>query len=374
MSNRGPFPGIFLLSLAVILVTWGLLTVFNTSSAEIIDRSDTRSIYGVLAKQGAYAFLGGLGALFAWRYGPEWFEKNALWIGCGIVFLLLACFIPGISAPANGAARWIRLGPASFQPSELFKIFIPIFFLAGWRKYPNPTFLQFLAGMGILALPIGLILAEPDNGTALLCTAEVVLLLFLSRMPIKYWLIPLTAVLILGVGVASRMPHVHRRIEIFLHPERDLQGKGHQPYQARIAVGSGGLTGRGLGNSLQKLEYLPEAQNDYIAAIVAEETGFLGIIVLHGLYAAWLLVGIRIALMQKNKFNQTLVLALITLIVAQALVNLAVVCGLLPSKGINLPLFSQGGTSLLCYLFCTGWILHFALPSRKEPLLNPSIK
>jgi cell division protein FtsW len=355
---------------ATLLVIWGLLTVFNTSSAEIIDRAQARSTHAALLKQSAYAFLGLVAAAAAWWVGLEPLMKRPWLLWTLICVLLAACFFPGIGQAANGAARWVRLGPLSLQPSELAKLSLPLLSVAWLRAVPQLTFWRFARIMTSLAIPIGLILLEPDNGTTLIALFLVALILFLGRVRYQYWALPMCLVLCSALGIASQMPHVHRRLEIYLNPEADLKGKGHQPYQARIAAGSGGLAGRGLGQSLQKLEYLPEAQNDYIAAIVAEETGFIGMTGLIALYSTILLGGTWIALRCKG-WDQVLALSLVALLAIQAFLNLGVVSGVLPSTGINLPLFSQGGTSLLCNLILIGWIVHLGYP--RTILNNPRV-
>jgi len=154
----------------------------------------------------------------------------------------------------------------------------------------------------------------------------------------------------MGGAVAYNMPHVHNRIQVYLHPELDLRGKGHQPHQAKIAAGSGKLLGRGLGESLQKFNYLPEARSDYIAAIYAEEMGFIGVLALIALYITMTACGLYIAIQSKEKGAFLLAATLTFLISIQAFLNLGIVSGLLPSKGMTLPFFSQGGSSLMVNL------------------------
>ena len=160
-----------------------------------------------------------------------------------------------------------------------------------------------------------------------------------------------------GAVFASQLPYVTARLNVYLHPELDLKGKGHQPYQAKIAAGSGGMLGRGPGNSLQKLSYLPEAQNDYIAAIYAEEFGFMGVIVLLALYSAIAYIGFYAALHAADRAGFYFGGAVLFLICFQAFLNLGVVSGLLPSTGLNLPFFSQGGSSLMANLVGISFLL-----------------
>ena len=207
---------------------------------------------------------------------------------------------------------------------------------------------------------MGLILIEPDNGTVAIILSSLLVLFLLTKIRLLYWGLPLLVLSVIGSIVAFQMPHVHDRIQIYLHPELDLQGKGHQPYQAKIAAGSGGVWGRGLGESLQKLNYLPHARSDYIAAIFAEEFGFIGILVLVVLYMAIGYLGFSIAMKSHNLAAFYTVSILTFLICFQAFLNLGVVSGLLPSKGVNLPFFSQGGSSLLANFMVVCIILNIS--------------
>jgi cell division protein FtsW len=161
------------------------------------------------------------------------------------------------------------------------------------------------------------------------------------------------------------MPHVSSRIKVYLHPELDIRGRGHQPYQAKIAAGSGQLLGKGLGESMQKLNYLPEARSDYLAAIYAEEFGFVGVLGLISLYLVITFAGFFIAIKARDKIGFYLALIMTFLISFQAFLNLGVVSGLLPSKGITLPFFSQGGTSLIVNLMALFLVLSVAASSKE---------
>jgi len=358
-SRSLAIPAQLLLCSALILALWGLLTVFNTSAAEIVDRLEDRPLYGAVLKQAIFALMGLGCGIVSYRYGYGSFIKNPTLLWIATCVLLMACFVPGLGQSANGACRWIKLAGLSAQPSELAKLTVPLCAIAWLITAEPPRLKQFLKRMAQLCLPIALVVAEPDNGTALILSCEVGLILLLSRICLKYWVLPMGVLAAISGVAALSMPHVQRRIDVFLNPMSDLLGKGHQAYQAAIAVGSGGLTGKGWGRGLQKLAYLPEAQNDYVAAIVAEECGFIGMMILLGLYGLILISGYRIA-MKQDEPKLVLVLCYTTLICGQATLNLSVVTGLLPSTGIPLPLLSQGGTSLLCNLVAVGWILSHA--------------
>lgn len=277
-----------------------------------------------------------------------------------VATILLVCvFLPGIGQQINGAHRWINLFGNSLQPSEFVKFLIPLYAIHVFTTCKRPVSLKtFGVLLAKLVVPLGLILIEPDNGTVAIIMAALVAVFILMGIRWIYWALPLLLLLGVGVGVASKMPHVGDRIRVYMHPESDLKGKGHQPYQAKIATGSGGLWGRGFGESLQKLEYLPEARSDYIAAIFAEECGFVGVL---GLILAYMTIGFcgfRIAGRAQDFAGSGVAAVLTFLICFQAFLNLGVVSGLLPSKGTNLPFFSQGGSSLLAHMMALSLILN----------------
>jgi cell division protein FtsW len=247
------------------------------------------------------------------------------------------------------------------------KIVIPLFFVHWIGSLSDrPSLLSFVRILGWMMIPLGLIVVEPDNGTTLFLLALIVMLLFLSRLPWAYWVLPLTVIGIGGGSIAWQMPHARARIQTYLHPEEDLLGKGHQPHQAKIAAGSGGWWGKGFGESLQKLNYLPEARSDYIGAIYAEELGFIGILVLIALYLLFGIGGFCIAF-RSTHLEGFLLASIYTLsILFQALLNLGIVSGLLPSKGMTLPFCSQGGTSLLVNLTLLAFLLDIGSIQRER--------
>lgn len=351
----------FLVSLTLIFAI-GLTLIFDTSSAEVLDHSLARSTHQALLKQILYA-LGGLGvAAFIWKIG---YEKIIAWSPYLLVFfcfLLVLVLIPGIGKEVNGSKRWLSLAGFSFQPSEFVKYLVPAYFTKRMLTIEGPAidFKVFCKIMSLLGIPIFLILIEPNNGTAGVIFLTVIVLCILTRIPFKYWAFPLLILMVVGAISAYHLPYVSGRLKVYLNPELDIKGKGHQPYQAKIAAGSGQLFGRGPGNSLQKLSYLPEAQNDYIAAIFAEEFGFLGMAILIFLYMLMGYIGFCIAYSVDCRSGFYLATALTFLISFQAFMNLGVVSGLLPSTGLNLPFFSQGGSSLMANMMGVALLLNIA--------------
>ncbi|MCX6995212.1 MAG: putative peptidoglycan glycosyltransferase FtsW [Chlamydiae bacterium] len=326
----------YFILIAVFLYGIGLVMVFNTSSAAVLDSGVNRNLYIPLFKQVIFGVGGFFGGWSLYKLGYK------------RVF----------GMTANGAKRWITLLGISMQPSEFVKYIIPLFFIHEVLKYGQEiTLKEFLPILGKIAIPLFLILIEPDNRTTIMIGGTLVVLFSMCSIPKRFWVTPLIIGL-LGVGFfASTRPYVAARINVYINPELDLRGKGHQPYQSKIALGSGGWTGKGIGQSLQKLSYLPEAQNDYIVAILGEEMGFLGIFVIIICYMSLTLLGIKIAFFTEDKAGSYVAMAMIVLISLQAFINFGVVSGLLPTTGLNLPLFSQGGSSLIVNSCVIGLIL-----------------
>ncbi len=363
-ANKVPMRLLLLICVAA-LFALGLMMVFNTSSAEILDRALNRNTHQALFRQIAYGAVGCLISLLVWRIGYDHLLKFSFPLLLLGIFLLVLVFVPGIGQIRNGARRWIGIGHFTFQPSEFVKYLSLLFYVeyVCSQKEKNLKFRSFLKIAAILAVPMLLVMVEPDNGTAAVMGASLLPLFFLSGVQFKYWALPVLVLMGIGVVAAIQLPYVRGRLEVYLHPELDLKGKGHQPHQAKIAAGSGKIFGRGPGGSLQKLTYLPEAQNDYIAAIYAEEFGFLGVLVLLMLYMLFAYGGFSVAMQASSRSGSYLAAAITFLISLQAFLNLGVVSGLLPSKGVNLPFFSQGGTSLMANLIGLTLLLNVAKKS-----------
>lgn len=340
--------------------------VFNTTSAEILDRNSSGSLYAPFLKQLLYGCMGILCGLYCYRIGYERLTRMSPYLLFGITVLLAALFVPGVGQTINGSRRWIGFFRFSFQPSECVKILLPMAYIQWFiTRKETISFKQFFKALVFFFIPIGLILVQPDHGTTLILLSLLTILFFLTRIRFSYWALPLSIVLTVGAFGAYQIPYVKSRIQVYLHPELDLKGKGHQPHQAKIAAGSGKLFGRGLGESLQKLNYLPEARSDYIAAIYAEESGFLGVLGLIGVYLCFTFSGVGIAMRAKDPMGFYLATILTFAISIQAFLNLGIVSGLLPSKGTTLPFFSQGGSSLLINLIAFFLLLDIGRKERR---------
>ncbi len=348
---------LLLVSSSLLLFSFGLLMVFNTTSAEMMDRFIDAKTHAPLIRQIVYGIMGLMAGFSLYHIGYCALIEKGPFLCAFMGLLLLLVFVPGIGHAMNGSHRWLNLFGYTFQPSECLKIIIPLAYIHWFVKQTKEIdFISFIKMLLFLLTPIVLVLVEPDNGTAAILLMALIVLFFLSRIRLMYWAFPLCIVCVMGIAAAYQLPYVKSRIQVYLHPELDLKGKGHQPHQAKIAAGSGQCWGRGLGESLQKLSYLPEARSDYIAAIYAEEMGFVGMVALIGVYATFTFSGIAVALRAQDREGFLLAATLTFLISIQAFLNLGIVSGLLPSKGTTLPFFSQGGSSLL-----VNWVILFLL-------------
>lgn len=349
-----------LLCVSIALIfAFGLVMVYNTSSAEILDRSLPYHLHQVLVRQLAYAVVGLFLAYFVIKVGYRHLIRLSPYLLLMCTFFLILVFVPNIGLARNGSHRWIAIGNFTFQPSELVKLLLPMTFIEWILRQQKPvTFFQFVKCLLFLGIPLVLVLKEPDNGASAIIACSLLPLFFVAGIPLRFWALPFAIILVVGSVFAYQLPYVRSRIDVYLHPEKDLMGKGHQAYQAKIACGSGGVIGKGPGGSVQKLTYLPESQNDYIAAIYAEEFGFVGMVTLIALYMLMAYAGFAIALKCPDPAGCYLAALITFLIALQAFLNLGVVSGLLPSKGVNLPFFSGGGTSLVTNILALAILLN----------------
>jgi cell division protein FtsW len=279
-----------------------------------------------------------------------------------IVFILLLVavfFFPDV----KGAHRWIRFLGQRFQPSEFFKP-LAVLIAAWWMVRYQEVWTRLQESLSrlvllllILGLPLGLILFEPDFGTMALVAMVVFILVFLGGLH-RTLLAGLGSLLAVGaVGAILAAPYRLERVMSFRNPEADPLGKGHQALQSLIAVGNGGVFGVGVGNSMQKLFYLPEAHNDFIFAVIAEEAGLIGTVTVLLLFAGILWRGYRIARRVRDSFLRLSAIGFTLLLVVQAFMNMSVVLSIAPNKGIPLPFISYGGTSLMASLATLGLLL-----------------
>jgi len=314
-----------------------------------------------LVRQAIYAFVG-LGAMIAFtRFDYRKLRPLAPTLLIGSLGLCLAVFALG--AQVNGARRWISLGPVGVQPSELVKLALALWIPARLLRRPRPRTMSELAKpVGLMVvIACGMIAAQPDLGTVTSILVMVAASLVVSGVPFGLITRAYALVGALGIIVVLSEPYQRARLLAFLHPVANSQGSGYQGMQSLIGLGSGGVLGRGLGQGVEKILYLPEAHTDMIASVVGEELGLIGIVVLISLYVVFAWAGLRIALACRDPFGKTVAASLTTLICGQAAINLAAVFGLVPLTGITLPFVSYGGSSLVVSLMAVGILLNIAV-------------
>jgi cell division protein FtsW len=280
--------------------------------------------------------------------------------------LLLAVLVPGVGTEANGAHRWITAGPIQVQPSELAKVSLILYGAHLIAARPGivrnvRTLAPYLA---VVATAAALIVVEPDLGTALVLAFAVAALLLAGGVKLRHLMLVASALALIALVVILIEPYRRARLIGFLHPGSDVAGSGFQGIQAAIALGSGGIFGVGLGESVQKAFYLPEAHTDMIAAVIGEELGLVGITVLVGLFAIFGYAGFRTAQHARDRYSKLLAAGLTSLVLVQAVVNLFAAMGLAPLTGVPLPFVSYGNSNLLVMLAAVGLVLNVARGAR----------
>ena len=346
---------LLLILLVVGISLFGLLMVFDASS--FISFRDFGTKYHYSTEQLLWMVLGFAGmGFFSWFDYKKFYALSVplLIIAIG---LLLAVFIPGIGVKVLGASRWINLHVFVLQPAEFVKLTLAIYLSAWFSSREKGRFLAFLLLMGLV---LGLVLLEPDMGTAIIILCEAFILYFLSGGKIMHFL---SAIPLLGLGgvlLAILSPYRAKRLATFLNPTQDTGSSSYHVRQILIALGSGGWFGVGLGNSLQKYAYLPENTTDSIFAIIAEEIGFLGSLVVLAILAAIIWCGIKIAQATTDPFGRLLAGGITAFLASQMLINLGAQTALLPLTGVPLPFISYGGSALVVDLCSIGILLNIA--------------
>ncbi len=346
-----------------ILLTIGGFFIFSSASLGILAKSELK-FSSVAFNQVFYGlFLGSIFCVLAARIDYHVWKKYAFFFFIGSLLLTLCVFIPGLGLEYGGAKRWIDLGFISFQPSELLKISFIIYF-AAWLANIKKQVASFNWGLLpfiILSAILGaVLLAQPDTDTYAVMIFGA-LGMYLSAG--AKWRHVLTIIIggacILAVLAFTR-PYVMQRITVLLNPGANSKTTGYQLQQSLIAVGSGGIAGRGFGQSVQKFSYLPEPIGDSVFAVAAEEFGFIGASTILIVFVLFTLEGLRISSGAKDDFGRLLSLGIVILIMSQALVNIGGMVGILPLTGIPLPFVSHGGTALFITLFEAGIVMNIS--------------
>ncbi len=352
---------------AVGLVFFGVVMVYSASGGE----KDSEQY---LLTQVKWAVLGLVALAITMRVDYHFYSKPI--VVYSLILVCVALLIAVFFFPArNGAHRWLSLGPMSGQPSELAKLALVVFlawFLTqrqgqGILDSFTETVIPAAVITGVLAV---LIVREPDLGTTGMLGLIFVIMLFVAGVPLRHLMKFAPLVLVGGYYFIGRVSWRWGRVIAFLDPENDPQGKSYHVMQSLIAVGSGGVNGAGLGQGKQKLLYLPEAQSDFIFAVIAEELGLIGTVTVVLVFAFLLWRGFRACHRAPDRFGYLLALGLTTLIISQALFNISVVLSLVPTKGIPLPFVSAGGSSLVVTLAAVGILLNISEWGRARPKIT----
>ena len=344
------------------LVAFGLVMVYSaTSAAAALGKGDPVTF---LKRQGIYALAGVALMLFASRFDHRRLRKLAPPLVLAALGLCAAVLV--VAPQVNGAKRWLDLGPASFQPSELAKLALLVWAAVHLaRNGPPRTLGELWRPIGMLAtLFAALILFEPDLGTTIALMLMLAGMLVVAGVPGRVLAGAGTIALVAGAVAIWVEPYRRARFLSFLDPWGDPENTGFQTVQAIIGIGSGGLTGKGLGEGVQKINYLPEQQTDMILAVIGEELGLIGVTAVIAAFAAFAFAGFTVALRCRDPFGKLLAAGITSLICGQAAVNLAAVLGVAPLTGIPLPFVSYGGSSLVVLLAATGILLNIAVDER----------
>jgi cell division protein FtsW len=344
----------------------GLVQVYSASYIFAIENHNDGLFY--FKKQLIYAVFAG--ALFLLTYFTpwKWIEKFAVWMWIPLTLLLLATLFSPLAVKVNGASRWLQFPLLRFQPSEILKVFLPIVWAKLFLDYRFEKENWWKDGLKLLffAFPILLLLKQPDFGTFVICCITILSILFSYGMKWRYILSSGAVVSLLFLGLIWMVPYRRARLMTFFDPWSDASGSGFQVIQSMMSFYSGGLTGVGLGQGQGKLFFLPEAHTDFTLAVLAEETGFIGLLFVICLYAYIIFKSMQISIQAKTKFQQCVAVGLVSCFSFQVFINMGVTMGILPTKGITLPFMSYGGSSLLGVAILFGLLLNIKRNSVHE--------
>jgi len=348
------------LSITLTLVVIGFIFIYSSSSVYALEKFSSPHYF--LKKQIIGFFLGLFALCIAWFFPVKAIQKLSPLIFLSTLGLTALTRVPAFAIKIHGSSRWIKLFGIVFQPSELLKLSLILYiayFLAKKANNLNSFWGTYFPLLLIVGASSALLLGQPDFGLTVTLCATAFLLFFIVNIPKSFLLSTLALLLPIGTTLIYLKPYRFKRILTFLNPWADPKGAGFQIIQSLIAIGSGSFWGVGISNSRQKFFYLPMQHTDFIFSIIAEETGFIGALCLIMLYISFAYFGIKLSLRLKNPFALLATLGFINLTSLQAIINLAVTTGLVPTKGIGLPFVSYGSTGLVCNLAMIGLIINF---------------
>jgi cell division protein FtsW len=343
----------------LMLVGIGIVMVYSASSAMAMNKFGADSYF--LKKQSLFA-LSGIVALVVFRHiSYKLFRPLTYLILLFALVLLISVKIPGIGYSAGGAERWIRFSGISFQPSEFARFAMIIYLAYSMSKKQEKIevlSIGFIPHVAVLILFTGLIMIQPDFGSVMILCAVTWIMLFAGGVRITHLLSGLIVIIPPAIYLLQTADYRIKRILSFLDPWKHSSDSGYQVVHSLMAFGSGGIFGSGIGQGYQKLFYLPEPHTDFIFAVIGEELGLLGVLVIVGLYSVIMWRGISIAKKSKDLFGSFVAIGLTSALGLQVFINIGVAMGLLPPKGLALPFLSYGGTSLLVNMACIGILMN----------------
>ena len=345
----------FLLASVLALTIFGLFMIYDASS--YVAFRDFGDKYHYLKDQAFWITLGIIGLVIFSYIDYHKFYNLAIPILISAIALLIMVFVPGLGVKLLGARRWIDLRFTLLQPSEFAKLALAIYLSAWFSSKEKGRLWAFLMLLGFVLF---LIILEPDMGTAAIILAECITLYFLSGANVFYFAVLVPVMGVIGLIFAKLEPYRAARLSTFFNANQNISSSSYHVRQILIALGSGGLTGLGLGNSLQKYAYLPENTTDSIFAIIAEELGFVGALAVIGVFLIIIWRGFYIAANSKDLFGKLLAAGITTFLAAQILINLSAQTALLPLTGIPLPFISYGGSALIINLVSIGILLNIS--------------
>ncbi len=346
------------------LIITSFIFVYSSSSIFALEKFGN-SLY--FLKKQCIGFIIGLIAALAIQYiRPTLLKNGAPYFFWASVFLTSLTLIPTFSSTIHGSSRWLKIPGFSFQPSELIKISLIIYlaYIISSKRHKYSFWHGYAPVMAILIIPSLILLKQPDFGLTVTLFLTTLIMLFVANYEIKHVAYTLASLIPVGGFLIWMRPYRVKRVLTFLNPWEDPKGAGFQIIQSLIAIGSGGFWGVGIGNSKQKFFYLPMQHTDFIFSIIAEEAGFIGCIFIIFLYIALLYYGIKLALSTDDLFTRFIIFGFVIITNLQATINIGVATGLLPTKGIGLPLISYGNTTLVCNLIMIGIITKLIRASR----------
>ncbi|MFC1809180.1 putative lipid II flippase FtsW [Candidatus Omnitrophota bacterium] len=351
--------GIYLLGTMILLIFVGIIMIYS-ASAIYADQYFDDSMY-FLKRQIIYFFMGLILCFGAYCIHPDILERHSRVIMLFSILLLVLVYVPFLSREASGARRWLRIAQFNFQPAEFSKIALVLYFSAFLKRkivlMRRGSFIVLLPPLFILSLLSILIVLQPDLGSVILLFFVTAILFFVAGIRYRYIVAFFLVCSIFFYFAVIKVPYRMDRIYAFMDPWRDSQGTGFQIIQSFLAFGLGGLRGVGLGSSTQKLFYLPQAYTDFIYSIIAEEGGLMASSAVIVLYMLLFIQGVLIGIRQMNLFRRMVAFSLCVLIIFQAILNIFVAMGLIPTKGLPLPFISFGGSSLIVNMIAIGIIL-----------------